>query len=202
MKRHLPLAALALLLAALAVQPAFADGTEATAPAEPTPALRGLFGSDLLTDKGKAADLADLNGKIIAIYFSASWCPPCRAFSPRLVDLAKKLRSRGKPFALVLVGRDETERKALDYMKSHKMTGYLVPPEADSNRALCKRYHVSSIPYLVIVDDTGKTLDSSARSTVQSRPGEAWSLWTGEDDAPAASSSSSASSSADAPGVF
>lgn len=169
---------------------------QVAAPAEPTPALREFFGDDLLTDKGKKADLSELNGKIIAIYFSASWCPPCRAFSPRLVDLAKKLQSQGKPFAVVLVGRDESERKALDYMKSHKMTGYLIPPEADSNRTLRKRYHVSGIPYLVIVDDTGKTLDSSARATVQSRSGEAWKIWTGEDAIP------ETTSSVDAPVIF
>ena len=132
---------------------------------------------------------------------SILWCPPCRAFTPLLVDLAKKLKAQGKPFAIVLVGCDQTEQKALAYMKSHKMTGYLVPPEADSNRSLCKRYHVSGIPYLVIVDDTGKTLDSSARATVQSRPGSAWKKWTGADDAPSASSSVE-SSSADAPVVF
>ena len=168
---------------------------EVAVSAEPTPALREFFGDELLTDKGQKADLAELNGKIIALYFSASWCPPCRAFTPLLVDLAKKLQAQEKPFAIVLVGCDQTQQKALDYMKSHKMTGYLVPPEADSNRSLGKRYHVSGIPYLVIVDDTGKTLDSSARATVQSRAGSAWKKWTGAVDAQDAPS-------ADAPVLF
>ena len=153
----------------------------AAVPAEPTPALRENFGKDLLTDKGKKADLAELNGKTIALYFSASWCPPCRAFTPLLVDLADKLQSEGKPFAIVLVGCDQTEQKALDYMKSHNMTGYLVPPGTDANKALCSRYHVSGIPYLVIVDDAFTTLDPSARATVQSRPGAAWEIWSGKE---------------------
>ena len=194
MKRHLSLAALVLLLATFTTQAFAAANDEAVAPAKPTPALREFFGSDLLTDKGKPADLSELNGKIIAIYFSASWCPPCRAFSPLLVKLANKLQSQGKPFALVLVGCDQNRQKSLDYMKSHRMTGYLVPPEADANRSLSKRYRVSGIPYLVIVDDTGKTLDSAARATVQSHPGEAWKLWTGADDTPSASSSGESSS--------
>lgn len=146
-------------------------------PAEPTPALRELFGEALLTDKGKKADLSELNGKTIALYFSASWCPPCRAFSPLLVDLAKKLQSQGKPFVIVLVGCDQTERKALDYMDAHKMRGYLVPPEADENKALCKRYGVAGIPKLVIVDSHGDTIDPAARSTVQSDPDSAWDKW-------------------------
>ena len=154
-------------------------GTAAAAPAaEPDAGLVELFGSALLTDKGHKAELSELNGKIIAVYFSASWCPPCRAFSPLLVNLADKLQEEGKPFALVLVGRDQDKKKALAYMKSHDMTGYLVPPEAKENRALCERYGVRGIPYLVIVDSSAKTIDAQGRATVQSTPDTAWDKWT------------------------
>lgn len=149
----------------------------APAPAEPSSALVELFGKDLLTEKGKKADLAELNGKTIALYFSASWCPPCRAFTPLLVDLAEKLQSDGQPFVIVLVGCDQTEQKALDYMKSHKMSGYLVPPGSDANSTLCKRYHVSGIPYLAILAPDGTTIDPSGRATVQSSPDTAWDKW-------------------------
>ncbi len=167
----------AVAAAATEAPAAAAAPAAAPAPAKANPALRGLFGRDLLTHEGKKADLAELNGKVIAIYFSASWCPPCRAFSPLLVDLADRLRAEGKPFALVLVGRDQTRQKALDYMESHHMTGYLVPPEADANKSLCTLYRVTGIPYLVVVDSDGNTLDPSARATVQSSPGTAWEKW-------------------------
>lgn len=172
------LAAVCCCTQAVAAEEPAAD--EVAVSAEPTPALREFFGDELLTDKGQKADLAELNGKIIALYFSASWCPPCRAFSPLLVDLADRLQAEGKPFALVLVGRDQTKQKALDYMKSHKMTGYLIPPEADANKTLCTLYRVSGIPYLVVVDSDGNTIDPSARGTVQSSQGNAdaaWSKW-------------------------
>lgn len=164
-------------VAAAAAETPAGPPAAAPAPAKANSALRGLFGGDLLTHEGKKANLAELNGKIIAIYFSASWCPPCRAFSPLLVDLADRLQAEGKPFALVLVGRDQTKQKALDYMKSHKMTGYLVPPEADANKSLCTLYRVNGIPYLVIVDSDGNTIDPSARATVQSSPDTAWEKW-------------------------
>jgi nucleoredoxin len=149
-------------------------------PAEPDPGLVELFGDDLLTHKGKRADLASLNGKTVALYFSASWCPPCRAFSPLLVELADDLRKSGKPFELVLVGCDQTKEKALDYMAAHKMTGYLVPPEADANRALCNRYGVRGIPALVVVDSSARTIDPAARGTVQTShddPDAVWTKW-------------------------
>lgn len=165
---------------AVTAKPATAPNASPSRPAEPDSGLVELFGDDLLTHKGKRADLASLNGKTVALYFSASWCPPCRAFSPVLVELADDLRKSGKPFELVLVGCDQTKEKALAYMAAHKMTGYLVPPEADANRALCNRYGVRGIPALIVVDSSAHTIDPSARSTVQSAhddPDAVWAKW-------------------------
>lgn len=184
---RIPLFALALAAACCAYAGAFdrghataitpADERAAAPSTEPGPGFAALFGEDLLTDKGEKADIAELDGKTIALYFSASWCPPCRAFTPRLVELADKLQSEGKPFAIVLVGCDQDRQKALAYMSSHKMTGYLIPPEAAANRALSKRYHVSGIPYLAILGPDGRTLDPAGRATVQSTPDTAWDKW-------------------------
>ena len=162
---------------AIAAKPATAPNASPARPAEPDPGLVELFGNSLLTAKGEPADLASLNGKTIALYFSASWCPPCRAFSPILVDVADHLRQSGKPFELVLVGRDPSEEKALAYMAAHNMTGFLVPPEADANRALCDRYGVRGIPALVVVDSSARTIDPSARGTVQSAHGDPDAVW-------------------------
>ena len=33
-------------------------------------------------------------GAVLCLYFSASWCPPCRAFSPRLAAAYEKMRAK------------------------------------------------------------------------------------------------------------
>ncbi len=56
--------------------------------------------------KGKRSPRASLKGKMVGIYFSAHWCPPCRAFTPNLV----KFRDKNKDeFEIVFVSSDKDE---------------------------------------------------------------------------------------------
>ena len=43
------------------------------------------FGGQLTNAAGKKIDPSALNGKLVGVYFSASWCGPCRNFTPQLV---------------------------------------------------------------------------------------------------------------------
>ena len=44
-------------------------------------------------DRTKPADPALLNNvKFVAFYYSAIWCPPCRAFTPKLVEFYNSLQ--------------------------------------------------------------------------------------------------------------
>jgi len=48
---------------------------------------------DLAT--GKDITLSHLKGKVVLLDFWATWCPPCRAEIPHLVDLSRELRPKG-----------------------------------------------------------------------------------------------------------
>jgi thiol-disulfide isomerase/thioredoxin len=154
-----------------------ASGAATQAEVEATPALVDLFGSRLVNAKGKSVSTAELNGKKIGIYFSASWCPPCRKFTPMLVEAYGELQAEGKPFEVVLVSHDRDKKSTRAYMKSHKMPWLAVPFKDKHREALKKKYGVQGIPTLVIIDAEGKTLSNNARGEVMKNGAQAFDNW-------------------------
>jgi len=49
----------------------------------------------LRTLEGKTLELQEFHGKVVVLNFWASWCPPCRAEIPGLVEVYRKHRSKG-----------------------------------------------------------------------------------------------------------
>jgi thiol-disulfide isomerase/thioredoxin len=45
--------------------------------------------------KGKTARLKDYRGKVVLINFWATWCAPCRAEMPELIEWQKEYKDRG-----------------------------------------------------------------------------------------------------------
>jgi cytochrome oxidase Cu insertion factor (SCO1/SenC/PrrC family) len=141
------------------------------------PELEALFGKRLVNAKGKKCSTAELTGKKIGIYFSASWCPPCRAFTPQLVAAYNQLQTEGKPFEVVLVTSDKDEASMKAYMKRHDMPWLAIPFGEKQIDALKKKYSVAGIPMLVVVDATGKTLSDKARGEVMQDGAKAYDAW-------------------------
>jgi peroxiredoxin len=66
----------------------------------------GINGEDL---DGKPLKLKDYRGKVVVLCFWATWCSPCMAMVPRERELVNRME--GKPFALVGVNADETDKR-------------------------------------------------------------------------------------------
>ncbi len=150
---------------------------EAAAP-KASEGIHDLFGSKLKDDRGKNASVDEaLGGKIIGIYFSAHWCPPCKAFTPELVKFHKKVTSKGKPFEIVFVSSDRSSGDMYNYMEEMDMP-WLALPFGDSHKStLSKKFGVNGIPMLVIVDAEGKLITKNGRGDVSSQGAAAFKKW-------------------------
>ncbi|KAF8058839.1 hypothetical protein HT031_005407 [Scenedesmus sp. PABB004] len=158
----------------------------AAAPDAPPPAdfsWKKLFAEQLADKKaGGAAALIDvdaaLKGKHVAVYFSAHWCPPCRAFTPQLANTYAKLKKDGKDFEVVFVSMDRNQEQFDDYFSS--MPWLAVPFQDDQLRSvLTRKFNVQGIPQLVMLAPDSTVLSANARGAVAIDPSGEKFPWAG-----------------------
>ena len=118
------------------------------------------FPQGLVDADGKTVDLATLKGKTVAVYCSAHWCPPCRAFTPQLVKYATAMKDK---LAVVFVSCDENKDKMFGYMKEAKMPWAAVPFKSAGGQAIMKEQGVTGIPTLLVYGQDGALLTKNGR---------------------------------------
>ncbi|KAK3084014.1 hypothetical protein FSP39_006734 [Pinctada imbricata] len=119
----------------------------------------------LLTPERKEVDAMDvLRDKIVGLYFSAHWCPPCRSFTPQLVHVYQSLRSLQRPFEVVLVSSDRCQESFMKYFET--MPWYAVPFGDPRITKLKGVFPVDGIPTLVVLDDKGEIITMNGRGAV------------------------------------
>lgn len=146
-----------------------ATSSSATAPkpaAQPAGEIASALSGKLVTVQGGAfasAPADQLNGaRYIAFYYSAKWCPPCRAFTPELVKTYKAIKARHPEFELVFVSSDRDENAMKGYMTEYDMDWPALRfGDKKSVRAVRRPGHENGIPNLVFMDASGKELSLS-----------------------------------------
>jgi nucleoredoxin len=101
--------------------------------------------------------------KFYALYFSASWCPPCREFTPRLVEAYAEIHKQYPEFELVLVNHDQSAQEMEQYMRGDAMKWPALNWFAIASSGEINRYGGEGIPDLVLVDADGRVLSDSYR---------------------------------------
>ena len=132
--------------------------------------LEELIGTELVDAKGNKVETSSLAGKVIGLYFSASWCGPCKMFTPELV----KLRDRNDDkFEVVFVSSDRSAEDQQEYMKDYDMEWPAIPYESPLREQLGGKYEIRGIPSLVIVDDQGNLITKDGRSEMSGSDSDA-----------------------------
>ena len=106
-----------------------------------------------------------------AFYYSAHWCPPCRAFTPKLVSFYQSFAAAHPDFELVFVSSDHSEGEMRTYMQEAGMPWPAVP-FAKAKTAHLPRSTGNGIPCLVLADADGRVLADSFAGATYLGPGK------------------------------
>lgn len=136
-----------------------------------------LFGDTLVNRDEEEVSISDLkDDKKIGLYFSAHWCPPCRVFTPKLVEVYNKWQEEEKPFEIVLVGLDRTEDDMYGYMDGEDME-WLALPFDGPRQQIAQKFGVRGIPSLVILNEDGEVITNNGRGDVMKYGEDAYERW-------------------------
>ena len=136
-----------------------------------TPFLPEEFESS--NGKVKKDDL--LSNELIGVYFSAHWCGPCRAFTPRLAQFYKNVNKFEKKIEIIFNSADQDLKSFNDYFST--MPWIATPFESESKSKIDDACGINSIPQLIIFDNKGNIIDDNGRRTVETQGDNAINVW-------------------------
>jgi len=112
-------------------------------------------------NSARADDTALANKKLIAFYFSAEWCGPCRKFTPQLVDYYKRIAPEHPEFEIVFYSSDKSQYAMEKYMREENMPWLAIDFSKLKDKQVLKKNAGNGIPSLVLVDASGNVISSS-----------------------------------------
>lgn len=138
-------------------------------------AISGSFAAESAIYSSLSGDLVSLQGgkvkkfdqtplastKYYAIYYSAEWCPPCRAFTPDLVKWYNQTKPENPQFELIFVSSDNSEAEMEKYITGDKMPWPALDFKKKRSNQKLTQFAGKGIPCLVLVDAEGKVLSNS-----------------------------------------
>lgn len=127
---------------------------------QPKPTAEAFSQAPLFTIQtidGKTLSLSDLRGKGVIVNFWATWCPPCRAEIPEMIELQNKYRNQ---FTFIGIAINDQEEKVNAFV-SQKAINYPVAMDNGLSALYGKLIQggLRSIPTSFIIDKNGGIID-------------------------------------------
>ncbi|KAF8016572.1 hypothetical protein BT93_H1941 [Corymbia citriodora subsp. variegata] len=122
--------------------------------------------------EGTKIPISDLVGKTVLLYFSAHWCPPCRAFLPVLTEAYEKIKAKHDAFELIFISSDKDQTAFDDYFA--QMPWLALPFGDERKKSLNRKFKVEGIPTLIAISPMGRTLTKEATGLISEHGADAY----------------------------
>ncbi|MDX2129152.1 MAG: TlpA disulfide reductase family protein [Chloroherpetonaceae bacterium] len=119
----------------------------------------------LTSVEGKKISLSDFRGKAVILNFWGTWCPPCRAEIPDMVELQKQYGGDKFTFVGVALERPSTDpvKKVKDFMTTSGINYPILMGDAtvfDSYQPLLNEDERGAVPATFIINKKGEIIAS------------------------------------------
>lgn len=137
-----------------------------------------LFGEELLTKDGLQPTTKVLaDKKVVGIYFSAHWRPPCRSFTPLLSTTYEELKVEHPDVEFVFASSDHGDQAFTEYFG--EMPFVALPFANHEKKALLSdKFQVLGILTLIFLNERDELVMDKGRSVVTKANGDIERLWT------------------------
>jgi peroxiredoxin len=112
---------------------------------------------------GHPVKLSSFRGKYVLLDFWASWCGPCRAENPRVVEAYDKFHAKGFDILGVSLDKPDDKAKWLKAIHDDQLTWTQVSDLQFWDNAVAKEYGIHSIPENFLIDPQGKIVGKNLR---------------------------------------
>ncbi|CAI5448076.1 unnamed protein product [Caenorhabditis angaria] len=124
-------------------------------------------GTQIRLEDGRMVDAGEhVRGKIVVLYFSASWCAPCRKFTPIMKELYNQINQTNQPIEIILLSRDYMRFQLEEYLEKHGVTWAVCPLRDPLIEKCMDTYGVENLPDCRVVNEWGESIDNEGRKNV------------------------------------
>jgi thiol-disulfide isomerase/thioredoxin len=109
----------------------------------------------------KPLSIANYKGKVVMLDFWATWCGPCRAELPNVLEVYQKHHQDG--FEIIGISLDEDRARLESFIKEKNMTWPQFFDGQKWKNKLSVKYGVNSIPATYLLDGEGKIIGKNLR---------------------------------------
>jgi peroxiredoxin len=110
---------------------------------------------------GKTVSLSSFKGKYVLVDFWASWCGPCRAENPNVVEAYNKFKD--KNFTILGVSLDQDKAAWQQAIAKDNLTWTHISDLKQWESTVVPAYGIEGIPFNVLLDPDGKIIASNLR---------------------------------------